>query len=109
MIRYIVEKQIGDDEQWYREGSWTDPTSLALAMWELGLTRPEYSAVRVREELIQGDSRVSFLMRNHNVTYAVAQIALRHNEYSVIHAGVALSNDILRYQYMREAGETTLG
>lgn len=113
MPRYIVEKQISDDEQWYKEGEWTDPVKLALAMWELGLMRPEYSAIRIREEVdkvqFHGDEQLlQFLMNKHGVTRAVALIAMNHNSLSVVYASDALSNDICRYQYEREARECGL-
>lgn len=108
MPRYIVEKQISDDEQWYKEGEWTDPVKLALAMWELGLTRPEYSAIRIREEADtikqHNDARLlRVLMEKHNVTWAVALIAMEHNNESVIHASEALYSIDCRQQYEKEA------
>lgn len=110
MLRYIVEKQISDDGQWYKESEWTDPAKMALAMWELGLMRPEYSAIRIREEVdkvqFHGDEQLlQFLMSKHGVSRAMALIAMNHNSLSVIHASDALSNDIYRYQYEREACE----
>lgn len=110
MLRYIVEKQISDDGQWYKEGEWTDPVKMALAMWELGLMRPEYSAIRIREEVdkvqFHDDERLlQFLVTQYGVSHAVALIAMNHNGGSVVHAGEALSNDTNKYQYEREACE----
>ena len=113
MSKFIVEKQVGDDDQWYEEGEWTDPVALALAMWELGLQRPEYTAIRIREEVdkvqFHGDEQLlEFLMKKHGVSRTVAMIAMNHNSLSVIYASDALSNDICRYQYEREARECGL-
>lgn len=113
MPRYIVEKQISDDDQWIEESVWIDPVKLALDMWDLGLKRPEYSAIRIREEVntvqFHGDeSLLEFLMKKHGVSRTVAMIAMNHNRLSVIHASEALSNDTCKYQYQREAREYAL-
>lgn len=113
MSKFIVEKQIGDDDQWYKEGEWADPVQLALAMWELGLQRLEYTTIRIREEVdkvqFHGDEKLlEFLMQKHGVSRTVAMIAMNHNSLSVIYASDALSNDICRYQYEREARECGL-
>lgn len=113
MSRFIVEKQVGDDDQWYKEGVWEDPVQLALAMWELGLQRPEYAAIRIREEVskmqFHGDKALlEFHMKKHGVSRTVAMIAMNHNGLSVIYASDALSNDICRYQYEREVRECGL-
>lgn len=115
MPRYIVEKQIGDDEQWYKESEWTDPVKMSLAMWELGLMRPEYSAIRIREskemDKVQFYSyapSVDFLMNKYGVSKSVALIALRHNNFSIVHAGVSLNEPSCVQQYEREAHECDL-
>ncbi len=111
MVKYVVEKQISDDDQWYVEGEWTDPVELASAMWELGLHRPDYSAIRIREvaQFQDGEAPLRFLMNKYGVTRDVALVAMNHNGFSVIYAGDALANATCRQQYEREAREFGLG
>lgn len=114
-VKYVVEKKV--DGEWVWEGVWTDPAKLAVATWEMGLNRPDWEEIRVTTVEEKGGDKMQFhgdeallefLMKKHGVSRTVAMIAMNHNSLSVIYASDALSNDICRYQYEREARECGL-
>ena len=50
-IKYRVEKQVEDDDNWYYEGTWDkdDAKHLAYAMFNLGRTASCITDIRIRE------------------------------------------------------------
>lgn len=106
---YIVEKKV--DGKWYEYGRWDNPVKLALAMWELGLMRPEYEDLRVQTRdtgpapnYILGHPAgwVTYLMEQHQCSSELAALALAKNGQSVIHAGTMLASEYERAALEKE-------
>ncbi|MCM1220255.1 MAG: hypothetical protein NC548_37775 [Lachnospiraceae bacterium] len=106
---YIVEKKV--DGTWYEYGKWDDPVKLGLAMWELGLMRPEYEDLRIQKQdtgpspnyiLGQPAGWVTYLMEQYQCSPELAALALKKNGQSVIHAGTMLASDYERAALERE-------
>lgn len=105
-VEYIVEKKV--DGHWYNYGKWTDPCKLAVAMWELGLQRPNYEDLRVvstsTEDKVCGQPKgwVDYLVREHKCSAELAVLALQKNGTSVIHAGAMLASEYERAALEKE-------
>lgn len=92
-MTYQVEMQVNGE--WLKGASYTDAVELALAMWEMGLQRPDYEAVRIQ---VEGDTaaqfgvnaQVDYLMRKHRVSRERAEQVYQLHEQDVISASVYL-------------------
>lgn len=95
--RFVVTAFHGDTSE--KVGEFEDAVKLALAMWELGLQRPEFDSIQVQElpvpevQLYMGYNAkcVEYLSSTYKCPKEMAVRALHQSEGSVVHAGTLLS------------------
>lgn len=77
-------------------GEYNDAVEMASAMWELGLTRPDFDRIRVYESVNREPKSIcvtdamSYLISKYKCSIEEARRALDECEGSVIHAAVLL-------------------
>lgn len=91
-------------------GEWDNPIELALAMWELGLQRPEFDSLAIQEIPVsdefytmgQPTAWVHYLMNHYSCSEELAVLALQLNGQSCVHAGAMLSCEAERASLERK-------
>lgn len=96
--KFVVTAFHGETSE--KVGEFTDAVKMALAMWELGLQRPEFDSIQVQEmpESYVHEFRgqpagwVYYLVEQTHCSPELAALALSKNGQSVIHAKALLDN-----------------